>query len=392
MKTNSTSSPAKSGIRDWIFNRIHGNKLIYNTCWEDPRCDRALLNLDGDSEVVMITSAGCNALEYLLDDPRLIHCVDLNPRQNALLHLKQAGLRSMRWENFFALFGTGRHQAYRQLYEELLQEWLPERSRRYWDRHIRYFRPKGRRNSLYYHGTSGYFAWLIGGLLRNQEDLTHEIEAIFNAPDLAEQSRRYYAIEDRLLKGPVRWLLRRHFTMSLVGVPRSQQELYRADYESGTLGYIRDCLRRVFTTRSVRDNYFYRLYLYGSYTREVCPEYLRENNFSLLRDRSFRLRTYDKSISKFLQQNPGSYSHYVLLDHQDWLAHNDYAALCEEWELILANSRPGTRILLRSASPTPDFLPEFVWGRVDLLTEPCAAQAARDRVGTYAGVFLFQVR
>ena len=37
-----------------IFRNIHSNNLIYNTCWEDPRCDRALLELDASSRVVMI--------------------------------------------------------------------------------------------------------------------------------------------------------------------------------------------------------------------------------------------------------------------------------------------------------------------------------------------------
>jgi hypothetical protein len=38
--------------------------------------------------VVMITSAGCNALDYVLDLPAEIHAVDVNSRQNALLQLK----------------------------------------------------------------------------------------------------------------------------------------------------------------------------------------------------------------------------------------------------------------------------------------------------------------
>ena len=38
----------------------------------------------------MITSAGCNALDYLLDSPREIQAVDVNFRQNALLELKLA--------------------------------------------------------------------------------------------------------------------------------------------------------------------------------------------------------------------------------------------------------------------------------------------------------------
>lgn len=41
---------------------MHLKNLVYNTCWEDPRLDREAMQLQPDDEVVMITSAGCNAL------------------------------------------------------------------------------------------------------------------------------------------------------------------------------------------------------------------------------------------------------------------------------------------------------------------------------------------
>ena len=66
-----SSSPRRPSLfprraHDALFRRVHGNTLIYNTCWEDPRLDREMLGLDRHSRVVMITSAGCNALDYLL--------------------------------------------------------------------------------------------------------------------------------------------------------------------------------------------------------------------------------------------------------------------------------------------------------------------------------------
>jgi S-adenosylmethionine-diacylglycerol 3-amino-3-carboxypropyl transferase len=47
-----------------VFSWIHGNNLVYNTCWEDPRLDRLALNLSHNDHVLVITSAGCNALDY----------------------------------------------------------------------------------------------------------------------------------------------------------------------------------------------------------------------------------------------------------------------------------------------------------------------------------------
>lgn len=72
-----------------------------------PRIDRQLPEIDADSDVAVIASAGCNVLDYLLDDPRSISAADVNPRQNALLELKLAMIRRGRYEDFFAAFGRG---------------------------------------------------------------------------------------------------------------------------------------------------------------------------------------------------------------------------------------------------------------------------------------------
>ena len=114
---------------DLVFHHVHGGQLIYNTSWEDPRIDRQLMKLDGDSRVVMITSAGCNALDYLLDGPAEIHAVDVNFRQNALLELKLAMIRRGEFADLFEMFGIGSHSAYKTVYRSVQRE-LPDFARR----------------------------------------------------------------------------------------------------------------------------------------------------------------------------------------------------------------------------------------------------------------------
>jgi len=101
-----------------------------------------------------------------------------------------------------------------------------------------------------------------------------------------------------------------------------------------------------------------------------------------------KLHSHTTTISGFLKANPGPYSHYVLLDHQDWLAANNKPALEEEWRLILKNSRPGTRILLRSAAQQVGFFPDFVKEAVTFEREATRHTHQIDRVGTYASVYL----
>lgn len=375
-------------LRDWLFRRIHSNHLVYNTCWEDPRCDRELLNLNGDSQVVMITSAGCNALDYLLDGPAAVHCIDMNPRQNALLALKRAALRHLSFEQLFQLFGAGAHPKVFALYRDRLRPPLPPYARRFWDKHITMFNGRGLRRTFYHYSTSGTFAWLANQYLRTQRGIYEQVQQLFAASSLEEQAAIYYRIEPRIVNSIIEWFVNRHLTMCLVGVPRSQQLLFRHQYERGALGFIQECLRKVFTERPVHDNYFWRVYLQGAYAPDCCPSYLKQKHFSLLAERQQAIRQYSTTITQFLQEYPGSYSHFVLLDHQDWLAANDRPALEAEWRLILANSRPGARILLRSAAAEVDFFPNFVHRAVRFEREKTAQTHQKDRVGTYASAYL----
>src|SRR5205807_9594339 len=90
-----------------VFALVHGHNLIYNTCWEDPALDREALDFRPDDRVLVITSAGCNALDYLLAGAGEVNAVDMNPRQNAVLELKVAAIRGLDYDSFWELFGTG---------------------------------------------------------------------------------------------------------------------------------------------------------------------------------------------------------------------------------------------------------------------------------------------
>lgn len=122
------------------------------------------MELDRDSTVVMITSAGCNALDYLLDDPARIHSIDVNFRQNALLELKQALIAKGSFDDLFEMFGIGSHLHYQEIYSSV-RERLSGPSQIFWDKRIGFFNPKSLKKSFYYRGTSGLAAWVIGNAL-----------------------------------------------------------------------------------------------------------------------------------------------------------------------------------------------------------------------------------
>lgn len=380
------------GLNEHIFKQIHNNTLIYNTCWEDPRCDRELLRLDETSRIVMLTSAGCNALDYLLDHPAEIHCVDMNPRQNALLDLKRAFFKASDHKHLFDFFGWGQSSQAKVVFEDTLASHLTESQARYWRRHLDYFSGRGLRRSFYWRGSSGAFAWAVHTWLHQHPEACRLARHLFKSADMEEQMYWYEKLEPVLLNRTSRWLMRQHVVQSLLGVPKSQQQLAASYFQDGMSGYVRHCLRHVFTKLPLQDNYFWSLYFNGRYAPDCCPNYLLPENFTPMSKNVERVRTYTTSLNTFLHLHPGAYTHFVLLDHQDWLAAHLRSVLEEEWQLIFKNAAPGAKVLLRSASFNLDFLPGFVQERVQFDVEAASLAHAKDRVGTYAGTWIGEIK
>ncbi len=377
---------------DALFSRFHSSTLIYNTCWEDPRLDRRMLGLQSDSRVAMITSAGCNALDYLLDDPGEIHAVDVNPRQNALLQLKIALIEHGDHAELFRVFGEGVRPDFPDLLGELAPRLQPY-AKKFWESKHYYFEPTLANPSFYYRGAVGRVMWvLLHGLTKAKPKVRPLIERLVEAQSLDEQSAIYDRLQAPLWNAFNSWLINQPFTMAMFGVPRPQIRLIEEKFSGGVSGYIRSKMEHVLTKLPMQDNYFWRVYAIGNYTTECCPNYLRAENLPSLRRRTARVKTHSATVANFLKKNPGAYTHYVLLDHQDWLANHDVEGLREEWDLILDNSRSGTRILMRSASLEIDFIPPAVREKLRFFPELTDCLHLQDRAGTYGSTILAEVR
>lgn len=381
-----------SQLHSTLFQCIISNKLIYNTCWEDPRIDRELLEINGESRIVTITGAGCNTLDYLLDNPGHIFCVDQNPIQNALLELKLALFQNNSHSLLWDMFGEGKKRGAEFLYKNKLRKLISKQATKYWDRQIStVFTPTSNEPSFYYRGTAGKFALLIRKRIK-QKGLYLPVMKLLDAQNLEEQTFYFNEIEPLFWDTFQKWIVRQNATLAMLGVPVSQRRMIERQHRGGLLQYIQRVLRKIFTGRPIRDNYFWRVYLTGSYTRECCPNYLKKEYFDLLRTRNHRVTTHNNSLTEFLRKNPDTYSHFVLLDHQDWLLYKDPQLLREEWQLLFKNARPGTRILFRSVSPDHSFLPVFARKKLEFQRELTHSLHQHDRVGTYGSTHLAKVK
>ena len=380
-----------------LFNSIYSRALVYNTCWEDPAVDRQALALNARDNVLVITSAGCNALDYALTAPNRIDAVDANPRQTALLELKIAGIRHLAFDDYFALFGRGRHPRFNEIYRDGLRAALSPFARDYWDRRGHWFMPPAANGSFYFHGLSGIVARTFRGYLGLRPQLKSAVEELLEARSLDQQCEIYDRRAAPHMWGRgMNWALSRQFTMNMLGVPHTQHAEVRRQHADGVPGFVRESIEYVFRSLPLWTNYFWRLYLNGAYSEDCCPEYLKRDNFHALKNGLVdRVHPHTCTVTQFLRSSPNAISKFVLLDHMDWMSSMYPAALADEWCAILERAAPGSRVIFRSAHADPAYL-KTVRVAVANRERPLAdllrfhPQLARDltrqdRVHTYAG-------
>ena len=172
---------------------------------------------------------------------------------------------------------------------------------------------------------------------------------ILAAQSLEEQKEIWTTqIKQKFWKGLIKFAMGRDATLSLLGVPKAQRRQIDKQYDGGIVKFVEDCLDNVFTKIPIHDNYFWRVYLTGSYTPDCGPEYLKPENFAKLKDGLVdKISCHTDSVQGFLEKHDGTISRYVLLDHMDWLSDKFFPLLESEWQAIVDKSTSKSRIIWR---------------------------------------------
>ena len=250
--------------------------VLYANCWEDPQIDRAALQIGAGDTVFSITSGGCNALAFLLDDPARVIALDLNPCQSHLLELKMAAFGALEHDALLAFLGVGDGSEVDRLavYRSLRPRLSPE-SRAFWDGE------SAKLSAGILHGGrfEGYLAlirtWiyrLMGRDLVEQLLATEDRELRRRLYDRRWDGRRWRALTDLLLS-------RRTMTLLFDGAFFDQIE-----DERPFGGVFRTRIERALTELPARSNPFLAYSLLGRFpSNESLPVYLRAEHHETVR-------------------------------------------------------------------------------------------------------------
>ncbi|KAI8961981.1 hypothetical protein F5Y11DRAFT_205890 [Daldinia sp. FL1419] len=355
------------------------DEYIYAFTWEDTRVDERILKIKSDDVVLAITSAGDNLLSYALQGPARIHAVDLNPTQNHLLELKVAAFSSLSYEDFWKIFGEGKHPEFRSLLISKMSPHLSSRAFQYWlSNHHIFATSKG---GLYDTGGSKHgiriFRWISRVF-----GCRSAVKELIAAKTLNEQREIWRnkirpALLSRLVSKFV--VSQESFLWTALGVPKNQLAIIEEDHavSDAVCGpnarakntrshaiweYMVNTLDpMVEKTHVAADNPYYLVCLDGKFSRNCHPDYLSpQAHARLSRPGAFDgLRIHTDEIDEVLARiAPGTLTVAVVMDSMDWFDPGSNAAAAQIAKLNRA-LRMGGRVMLRSGGLRPWYLAEF---------------------------------
>lgn len=366
-----------------IMERLVFRGIVFNMSWEDPEMDRRALRVGPDDTVISISSAGCNPLNFLCQNPKRLISVDGNPAQNAVLELKLAAIATLDYETFFDIFAARRPAVVSDVYRSHLRPLLSDTSRAYWDRKLWIVA-----RNLYDFGRMGLFCRILRAYLSLLGFSKQRIDTFFEIESLPEQAAFYRRYVAPKLWGPgAKALTNFKPFMYLAGVHPEQFKL--VDGRHDIYEYVKERVEYALTRVPLYDNYFLSIAVTGRFRGQRVPPYLLEENFATLRANLDRVEIVNGWLGPYLDtQPPQSISKFNLLDIFDWMPP---AAFEQTLQSVLRTATPTARLIYRSGSYRLD-PPAAVRPRLQHHADLARELLAIDRSATYGSFYVFSVK
>ena len=389
---NSTTSGRK-GLADKLFAHWF-SRLVYAQIWEDPKSDLDALELRPGTNILTISSGGCNALAYLSTQPAAVHAVDLNAAHLAMLNMKQQAIKHLPdYDAVLAYLGDADHSDNIKRYKRHIRQHLSEDASNFWESRSISGQPRFHyfAKDAYQHGLLGNFIGLAHHFVKM---MGGDLKKVLEAKNLTEQTQLFNqyvapAFDTRLFK----LMAQQPLALYSLGIPPSQFEALKHDAKDGLHSLFKERMRHLCCDFPLDENCFAQQALgrrYDTKKQSALPMYLQKQYFDTLRSNIDRLHSHHTTLTRFLQQQPrASMDAYLFLDAQDWM---DQQQLTELWEEVTRTAAPNAKVVFRTGgetSPLEDKLPASILSLWHTDPEKNRALYATDRSAIYGGMHLY---
>jgi S-adenosylmethionine-diacylglycerol 3-amino-3-carboxypropyl transferase len=366
-----------------LMERIVFHGIVFNMSWEDPEMDRRALRVGPGDTVISISSAGCNPLNFLCQNPDRLITIDGNPAQNALVELKLAAIQTLDHPTFFDIFAARNPSVVTKVYRRWLRPLLSVRSREFWDRNLWMAR-----RGVYDYGKMGMAARVVRFVLPRLGISKRLTEQFLELRSLDEQTAIYRKHVEPRLWGPfAKRLCKSRWFIYLCGVHPRQFALVNGRHD--IYKYVKERIEYVLTKVPIYDNYFLSVAVTGRFRGQRVPPYLLEENFETLRNNLSRVTVVNGWLGPYLDTLPaGSINKFNLLDIFDWMTPELFESTLRS---VLRAAAPRARLIYRSGSYQLD-PPESVRPHLEHHADLSKELLAIDRSATYGSFYVFSVK
>jgi betaine lipid synthase len=299
-------------MHDKLMFKFLNRTYIYNMSWEDPRMDHRVMKLSEKDHVVTIASAGCNALDYVIEGAK-VTAVDFNMCQIALTELKKVAIINCTFEEFFDIFSNSNMELLRSIYNDRLRPHLTAPSAEFWDDGVYSIK------SFMYSGTSGGMSYFLFRILFPLFGLGFIRDELLKGTTTKEELCRMIGEKSYSVRS-LAWMLDNLMLRGgccFAGVPERQMSL--GMHRPNNIALVFE--RVFFKSDILNDNYFYSGYILGKYLPHNCPRYLRKEHFDTLKKNltAGKLVLYHGTMLDAIDAAKTPITVASLLDHMDWM-------------------------------------------------------------------------
>ena len=277
------------------FEKVDLNLIRYSLVWEGFETLFKALEISPKDDLLMITSAGCNVLNALLEQPRSLTAIDLNPEQNRLLSLKMQIIEYLDHDALVSLMGFRGSPAVTTAWEQVaptLETGLRQHWEEFFDKN-----PKGI-------ASSGKLEAYINGFLKELPgEIQKKVRHLLTFDNIASQND--YFLQE-LDSSEFKAIFINYFDQQNLSKGRDPKLFKYVKETGGELFYKR--LRDFLSHHLVRDNFYFRFFMFGPTEMpiNILPPCYRPENFSVLRSQMKKLKVVTGEAVAYLLSPEGA--------------------------------------------------------------------------------------
>jgi S-adenosylmethionine-diacylglycerol 3-amino-3-carboxypropyl transferase len=280
------------------FQHLALDQLRYSLVWEGSATLSQALQLQPDDHALIITGAGCNVLNTLLQRPRQVTAIDLNPEQNRLLELKRHVILHHDYPVFRGLLGLDGPAPVAAAWHTV-QAGLPAAQQQqlwaaFFAQNPAGLLPAGRLE-----------AYVTQFLPTLDSTLQAQLRQLLHCQSVAGQQALFSEVIEAHDDGAFRRQFVEYFDAANLSKGRDPSLFKYASESGGALFYRR--LRQQLARELLRDNFFFRFFFFGpeNLPEAILPPCYQAANYALLRAQLPKLRIATGEATAYLLSAAG---------------------------------------------------------------------------------------